>query len=158
MGVVIKKRTGLMPTEADLITPVVNSYYRDYPLRDVEVLNDEADPKNYQTEYVFDQSYLPKSSKDYTVKQWYVNGEKTPRYSTQTGNRNGVDVEILQGRREGSPNLIFNDTLYNGVDKSDPRWKELQLQFEGRPYKGSTGYLQLQKQGGKLTEVWVPFN
>jgi hypothetical protein len=54
MGVAIKKRTGIMPTEADLITPVVNSYYRDYPLRDVEVLNDEADPKNYQTEYVFD--------------------------------------------------------------------------------------------------------
>ena len=51
-------------------------------------------------------------------------------------------------------NVISSDTTYNNVNSTHPKYLEYKKQFE----KKEGGYLSLQKQGGKLTEIWTPYN
>lgn len=154
MGIAIKQRSDTMPTRYDLISQIKPSYYQYLPLVDIKTTKGEEDPSDQTVEYNYeqDQSTTPEN---YTVRQYYVDGEKTPRYTVQEGQGNGVDVQILQGRYPNRQDIVFNDTLYNGVNQLDPRYLQYKQQFEA---KRQGGYLRLQKQGGKLTEVWTPFN
>lgn len=74
------------------------------------------------------------------------------------GTRNGVDSAI-HNRYLADGTIQSSDTTFNGIHNDDPRFQQLKLQFEGKkPIQQKGGYLRLQKQGGKLTEVWTPFN
>lgn len=74
------------------------------------------------------------------------------------GTRNGVDSSI-HNRYLADGTIQSSDTTFNGIKNDDPRFQQLKLQFEGKkPVQQKGGYLRLQKQGGKLTEIWTPFN
>lgn len=101
----------------------------------------------------------------------------------ESGRQNGVKVDI-NSIYDPQGNIVQSDTTYNGIRRGDIGYENLQGQFEGtideptasnwvklspiywavqgvkklvgKNQKG--GYLRLQKQGGKLTEVWTPFN
>jgi hypothetical protein len=100
----------------------------------------------------------------------------------ESGRQNGVKVDI-NSIYDPQGNIVQSDTTYNGIRRGDIGYEELQGQFEGaidRPVSNfrklspiywaaqgvkklvgknqQGGYLRLQKQGGKLTEVWTPFN
>ena len=98
----------------------------------------------------------------------------------ELGNRNGVGVNIDRTiLHDGT--VLKNDTSYNGLIRGDIGYEQLQRQFETpdvqknynknvsapttrdskvnqkKDYKRG-GYLRLQKQGGKLVEIWTPYN
>ena len=92
--------------------------------------------------------------------------------TTYNGLRRGeVGYEQLQRLYEDYPyyKLSEGEPLYPGTPDDEinqpppstiptPRWRGQKAAQAGVGIKQEGGYLRLQKQGGKLTEVWIPFN
>ena len=165
-----------------LPAPNKGTYYGGYPVKKVK--NDFVTTHDDETELPTQTVTFDDGTRGgYTVQtiKWPDGGKSVGEY----GRRNGVDVFIDNYTEPDG--VVRSDTVYNGVSKGDVGYENLQRQFNGEiegpmsagekflrygspigwvatgiqklvGKKKQGGYLRLQKQGGKLTEVWTPFN
>jgi hypothetical protein len=63
------------------------------------------------------------SEGSYTTQDWYDATSEYPVYSTESGTRNGVEAFIVHTYDKNGNIAQMNDTLFNGVDKNDPRYQ-----------------------------------
>jgi hypothetical protein len=59
----------------------------------------------------------------YTVENTYGPNSTYPTMSIESGTRNGVDAFIVHKYDKNGNISQMNDTLFNGVDKNDPRYQ-----------------------------------
>lgn len=165
-----------------LPTPRKSTYYDGYPVQKVQ--NESITTYDDGTELPMQTVTFDDGTRDgYNVQtiKW-PDGSKNV---TEYGRRNNVEAFI--GNYTAPDGVVHSDTVYNGVSKGDVGYENLQRQFNGEVEapmstgekflrygspigwavtgvqkllgkKKQGGYLRLQKQGGKLTEVWTPFN
>lgn len=165
-----------------LPTPRKSTYYGNYPVKKVK--NESITTHDDETELPMQTvTFDDGTRKGYTVQtiKWPDGGKSVAEF----GSRNNVDAFIENFTEPDG--TVYSDTVYNGVSKGDVGYENLQRQFNGgmegpmstgekilrygSPLgwvatgiqkllgkKKQGGYLRLQKQGGKLTEVWTSFN
>jgi hypothetical protein len=98
----------------------------------------------------------------------YINNQYGPDGTLQRSdttyngfNRGDVGYEQLKEKYETPTNRVSGNP---NSQKQEPLWKRLTKKILGEKnaarigIRKQGGYLRLQKQGGKLTEVWTPFN
>jgi hypothetical protein len=98
----------------------------------------------------------------FIVNQYGSDGTLQRSDTTYNGfHRGDVGYEQLKERYETPTNRVSGNPNSQG---QEPLWKRLAKQVLGDERAARIGihkqggYLRLQKQGGKLTEVWTPYN